>query len=102
MTGMILLTCWRGVRSEVEQVLTKVVDHVVNDLAVDGGLGYARALCLRDIATIFKQVIDECPDNGQCPLKRVLQDAEKGFLKNELFLVKQTDVPAVSVIKVPE
>ncbi|KAL4073149.1 hypothetical protein V8B97DRAFT_186804 [Scleroderma yunnanense] len=39
-TGMILLTCWRGVRSEVEKALRKVVDLVVNDLAVDGGLGW--------------------------------------------------------------
>ncbi|KAL4080984.1 hypothetical protein J3A83DRAFT_112060 [Scleroderma citrinum] len=91
-TGMILLTCWRGVRSEVEKALRKVVDLVVNDLAVDGGLGYARALCLRDIATIFRQVVDECPDNGQCPLRRVMQDAEKGTRKRDLLLAAKQSI----------
>ncbi|KIK11031.1 hypothetical protein PISMIDRAFT_536947 [Pisolithus microcarpus 441] len=69
--GTILLLCWQGVRCEVEQVLTKVVDAVVNDKLVDRGTREARAKRLRNIGEMFVQnATDRASEYGSCALQR--------------------------------
>ncbi|KAG6333799.1 hypothetical protein ID866_5294 [Astraeus odoratus] len=67
-TGKILLACWLGIRSEIEQVLTKVVALIIDDEGVDQNVRKQRLL--REIRKIFKRATDDVSDDGQGHLRR--------------------------------
>ncbi|KAL4071482.1 hypothetical protein V8B97DRAFT_389515 [Scleroderma yunnanense] len=85
-TGKILLACWHGIRFEVEQVVTKVVDRIVNDKTASSWMRWTRAGRLEEFGKIFEDAIDEQPDDGQRALERVFGDAEAGASKHQILL----------------
>ncbi|KAI6030067.1 hypothetical protein EDC04DRAFT_118650 [Pisolithus marmoratus] len=84
-TGKILWFYWQGIRSEVDQLLPKVVDCIRNDADED----YHYRTGLRQIAEIIKRALHEIPDDDIVHLRRVMYDAGTGVSKHRLWLDAQ-------------
>ncbi|KAI6019209.1 hypothetical protein EDC04DRAFT_2739081 [Pisolithus marmoratus] len=84
--GKILLACWRGVASEIMQVLTEVVDRYINDGAVERRLWATRATVM----------IDYIPGGHSNPLQRIIDDASHGVSKHHLLLSKRAELASQS------
>lgn len=85
--GTILLLYWQGIRCEVEQVLVKIVNAVVNDKSIDYQVREARAERLRNVGEMLVQSATDCVlGRNICPLQRALTDAEAGVSKYDLLL----------------
>ncbi|KAI6038179.1 hypothetical protein EDC04DRAFT_2044939 [Pisolithus marmoratus] len=87
--GKILLACWRGVASEIVQVLRKVVDQY-DEVVKENGL----ADRLGDIGRVFSDAIDYIPCNY--PLQRIIDDAMHGVSKHELLLSERAELATLS------
>ncbi|KAL4069021.1 X-domain of DnaJ-containing-domain-containing protein [Scleroderma citrinum] len=96
-TGKVLQACWYGVRAEVETLLAKVMDNIVNDKEVSAGMRWARAERLKNIGMIMEDVIEGAPDNGNCPLRRITADAEAEVSKHDLFLEQKARTAEAAV-----
>ncbi|KAI6022065.1 hypothetical protein EDC04DRAFT_343260 [Pisolithus marmoratus] len=79
-TGKILWFYWDGIRSEMDQILPKVVDRIWNDADEDYRAG------LRQIAEIIKRAPHEIPDDDTIHLRRVMYDAGTGVSRHRLWL----------------
>ncbi|KAI6039094.1 hypothetical protein EDC04DRAFT_2687990 [Pisolithus marmoratus] len=94
--GKILLACWRGVASEIMQVLTAVVDRYINDGAVEWRLWATRATRLSNFAWFINGVIDYIPGDYSNPLQRIMNDASHGVSKHQLLLIKRAELASQS------
>ncbi|KAI6107119.1 hypothetical protein EDD16DRAFT_1624121 [Pisolithus croceorrhizus] len=69
--GKILLACWRGVRSEIEKVLSRVANHVVTDATVGRDGRKQRLKLLRDVGDVFKHATNDGHGESRgCHLRR--------------------------------
>ncbi|KAI6041059.1 hypothetical protein EDC04DRAFT_1352932 [Pisolithus marmoratus] len=92
--GKILLACWRGVKSEIVQVLRKVVDRYVNNEAV-GHTQWGRTDRLSKIGGVFWQAIHHIPEDLN-PLRRIMDDALHRVSKHQLLLSERDKLAALS------
>ncbi|KAI6030137.1 hypothetical protein EDC04DRAFT_3091838 [Pisolithus marmoratus] len=83
--GKILWFYWRGIRSEVDQLLPKAVDRIRNDADED----YHYRTGLRQIAEIIKRAPREIPGDNIVHLRRVMYDAGTGVSRHRLWLDAQ-------------
>ncbi|KIN93713.1 hypothetical protein M404DRAFT_1008773 [Pisolithus tinctorius Marx 270] len=58
--GEILPACWRGVRSEIEQILARVANHIVTDARVEWDGQKQRSKLLREVGDVFKHAANDC------------------------------------------
>ncbi|KAI6013263.1 hypothetical protein EDC04DRAFT_720658 [Pisolithus marmoratus] len=86
----ILWFYWHGIRSEVDQLLPKVMDRIRNDGDEDDRAG------LRTIAEIMKGTPREIPDDDIVHLRRVMYDAGTGVSRHRLWLDAQATEQAES------
>ncbi|KAI6094854.1 hypothetical protein EDD16DRAFT_1682424 [Pisolithus croceorrhizus] len=76
-TGKILWVCWCGVSSEVNEILPKVGNYILEENAWQG---------LYEIARIMKGTPLIDPDDDQAHLRRIVADAGAGISKYRLLL----------------
>lgn len=89
--GKILLVCWRGVRSEIERILSRVANHIVTDARVVRDDRKQRFKLLREVGDVFKHATnDDCGESRGCHLRRIVIDAEENISKYELLLASRT------------
>ncbi|KAI6107117.1 hypothetical protein EDD16DRAFT_1624088 [Pisolithus croceorrhizus] len=89
-SGKILLACWRGVRSEVKKVLSRVADYIVTDARVGRDGRKQRLKLLRDVGDVFKHATnDSHGESRDCHLRRIVVDAEDNISKYELLLASR-------------
>ncbi|KIM66492.1 hypothetical protein SCLCIDRAFT_326016 [Scleroderma citrinum Foug A] len=89
-TGKILLACWRGIRSEIEQVVEKVIRLIVNDKRVERQEREERSKCLQEIGRVLEAATVEDYDHSH--LRRILADAGAGISKYELLMASQVEL----------
>ncbi|KAI6100774.1 hypothetical protein EDD16DRAFT_1653340 [Pisolithus croceorrhizus] len=88
--GKILLACWRGVRSEIEKVLSRVANHIVTDARVGRDGRKQRLKLLRDVGDVFKHATNDGHGESRgCHLRRIVVDAEENISKYELLLASR-------------
>lgn len=88
--GKILLACWRGVRSEIEQILYRVANHIVTDARVERDGRKQRSKLLREVGDVFKHATNDGHGESRgCHLRRIVVDAEENTSKYELLLTSR-------------
>ncbi|KAL4065627.1 hypothetical protein V8B97DRAFT_1136361 [Scleroderma yunnanense] len=90
MIGKILLVFWKGICSEVEQVVSNVVARIINDTTVHPDVLSCRAALLQDLGEILENARAGLPDDYQVRLWQIMQDARSGISKHEIQLVQPT------------
>lgn len=86
---MILLVCWCGVRSEVEEVLEKVVG-LFTDKTLPKERLTGRAMALANIGNTILDVLEETYDGTLNPLSQMMMDAEAGISKHAFLVAGKT------------
>lgn len=75
MSSKMLLATWRGARSEVNGVLRKVCDNVLNEKGIDNKTLLNRARALAFLGAIYKSVQPEEGDEERRELERLVAEA---------------------------
>ncbi|KIM66476.1 hypothetical protein SCLCIDRAFT_324910 [Scleroderma citrinum Foug A] len=88
-TGRILLACWQGIRSEIEQIVEKVIRMIVNDKRVERQEREERSKYVQQDGRVLETAIVEAPDYDQSHLRRILADAEAGISKYDLLMASR-------------
>lgn len=84
MSSKMLLATWRGTRSEVNGVLRKVCDNILNEKGVDSKTSLHRARALAFLGAIYKSVEPEEGDEERRELERLVAEAAgKGKKKKD-------------------
>lgn len=84
MSSKMLLATWRGTRSEVNGVLRKVCDNVLNEKGIDNKTLLHRARALAFLGAIYKSVEPEEGDEERRELERLVAEAAgKGKKKKD-------------------
>lgn len=94
-TGKVLLVCQRGISSEVEQAIAKVVDRLLKDETVDRNVLSERAEDLHNISERFREVLADLPDDRHAHLRRIMVDARARTSKRELYLATRATEESV-------
>ncbi|KAL4070092.1 hypothetical protein V8B97DRAFT_527985 [Scleroderma yunnanense] len=84
-TGKILLAYWKGICSEIEQIVEKVIRRIVNDGSISRSEQEERSKNLQQDGMILEKATAAASDDDQSHLRRILADAEAGISKYELL-----------------
>ncbi|KAI6041028.1 hypothetical protein EDC04DRAFT_2893424 [Pisolithus marmoratus] len=90
--GKILLACWRGVKSEIVQV----VNQYANNEAVGQKSKDRTHRQLLHLRSVFGEAMDYIPCECPHPLQRILDDAAHGVSKHQLLLAERAELASQS------
>ncbi|KAI6041047.1 hypothetical protein EDC04DRAFT_1351493 [Pisolithus marmoratus] len=93
---VILLACWRGVKSEIVQVLEKVVDQYANNEAVEKESKDQAREQLLHVRGVFGRAVYYIPRDCPHPLQRIIGDAAHGVSKHQLLLAERAELASQS------